>query len=117
MRQAVIQVTCDLCKNKFDEDDASNFKMQNGNDPMVEFDACHGCADALSPFFAVARNVVVPKKPGRKRMKGEQTHIEKMVAMHDPDRTIPCPVKGCTFMGKSNQSLATHNARTHKEQS
>lgn len=82
MRQAVIQVTCDLCGDKFPEDEASNFKLQNGIEPMIEFDACYGCSDALVPFFQAGRHVVIPKKPGRKpKPKTGQTHVEKMVEL------------------------------------
>lgn len=121
MRQAVIQVTCDLCKTVHNEDEraVANAVITIDGQRPVEVDICDDCAsqESFVVMLERAREVIVPKVRKPRRKQDASLHPKAGYQPPDPDRTIPCPVKGCDFMGKSNQSLATHTARTHKEQS
>lgn len=109
MRAAIIQVTCDLCGKKFDESEAANVVLTIRNAPPFELDACDECIETSSivSAYQVARPVPQPKKPGRKPKPKEAADAG------EPVRSIPCGVKGCTFMAKNAGSLSTHQARAH----
>lgn len=110
MRVAAIRVQCDLCKSWFEEDEATNIVISIPvSNQVMEVDACDTCVEEapMTLFLREARPVPVPKKPGRKPKPKEAADAG------EPVRSIPCGVKGCTFMAKNAGSLSTHQARAH----
>ena len=119
-RRVVVEVQCDVCGAKVRDTEAQNVRIII-EQFQYEVDVCAGCQTQLGTYVQAARQVPkseymrYPEQKPRKSHRATEPYLPTAatdVAAERP-RVVPCPVKGCKYMGVDNRAVGVHKRREH----